>query len=295
MSDAATSIPQGKAIQLGQYRYWLRDSGDFTLPVLVCLHGFPSSSWDFARIWPLLAPHFRLIALDWLGLGRSDKPHPHVYRIAEQADLIELLLSQFKIERVALLAHDYGDTVAQELLARQMDGRSSCQFSAVVLLNGGLFPEAHRARWVQRLLARPWLGPLLAQLLSRRRFERSMRAIFGPNSPPDAEFLESTWADLAPLAARRVLPALLSYLQERRSHRTRWVRALTEATVPVRFVVGTADPISGAHMATRYRELLSNADICELEQIGHYPQWEAPEAVAAAALPVLLAPKVGQH
>jgi pimeloyl-ACP methyl ester carboxylesterase len=42
---------------------------------------------------------------------------------------------------------------------------------------------------------------------------------------------------------------------------------------------GLADPISGEHMVQRYRELVPNADVCELPKIGHYPQIEAPDRV----------------
>lgn len=288
VSDAANTLPVGAPIRLGLHQLWLRDSGPSDQPVLVCLHGFPSSSADFARVWPLLTPHFRMIALDWLGLGQSDKPHPHVYRIAEQADLLEALLQRLAINSCALLAHDYGDTVAQELLARQQSGTCAVHVRAVVLLNGGLFPEAHRPRLVQRLLCLPVIGPVLAQAISRSSYARSMRAIFGPDTPPDAAFLDDTWAALKPREARRVLPALLGYLAERRAHRSRWLAGLTAARVPIRFVVGMADPISGAHMADRYEALISRANVVRLNRIGHYPQWEAPGAVVAAALPVLL-------
>jgi pimeloyl-ACP methyl ester carboxylesterase len=52
--------------------------------------------------------------------------------------------------------------------------------------------------------------------------------------------------------------------------------------VPLRFIVGLDDPVSGAHVAARYRELIPDPDIVELAGIGHYPQVEAPEEMLAA-------------
>jgi pimeloyl-ACP methyl ester carboxylesterase len=52
----------------------------------------------------------------------------------------------------------------------------------------------------------------------------------------------------------------------------------------MRFINGLLDPISGAHMVVRYRELVPNPDVVELPDIGHYPQLEAPDAVLAAIL-----------
>ena len=72
------------------------------------------------------------------------------------------------------------------------------------------------------------------------------------------------------------------YIDERRTHRTRWVNALAHAPVPVAYICGMADPISGAHMAARWRELVPQGSVVELPGVGHYPQCEAPAAVLAA-------------
>ena len=91
------------------------------LPVLLLIHGFPSASWDWAPLWEPLSQHFSLVALDLLGFGDSAKPRGHRYAIAEQAELCEWLLRREGAWDYHVLAHDYGDTVAQELLARQLD------------------------------------------------------------------------------------------------------------------------------------------------------------------------------
>ena len=78
------------------------------------------------------------------------------------------------------------------------------------------------------------------------------------------------------------MPKLIRYLVERRQQRERWVGALRHAMIPLALIDGAADPISGAHMARRYQELVPNADITLLDGIGHYPQVEAPGAVLAA-------------
>jgi pimeloyl-ACP methyl ester carboxylesterase len=55
-----------------------------------------------------------------------------------------------------------------------------------------------------------------------------------------------------------------------------------QAEVPLTLIDGAADPISGAHMAARYRELVPRAEVTLLDGIGHYPQVEAPAAVLEA-------------
>jgi pimeloyl-ACP methyl ester carboxylesterase len=188
------------------------------------------------------------------------------------------------VTEAAVLAHDYGDTVAQELLARQRTG-GALRLTGVAFLNGGLFPEAHRARPIQRLLASP-LGPLVARLSSQRTFVRSMRAIAGAHPPSDAE-LDAMWQLASQGGGLQAMPGLLGYLDERRRHRARWVGALIDSPVPLRLVDGLADPVSGAPMAARYRALVPRADVVELPGVGHYPQLEAPAAVLAAVAPFL--------
>lgn len=255
------------------------------LPVLLLLHGFPSASWDWAPLWEPLSRHFSLLTLDLLGFGDSSKPKRHRYTIAEQAELCEWLLRREEAWDYHVLAHDYGDTVAQELLARQLDRRRPRpRLRSVLFLNGGIFPEAHRPRPIQRLLATPLLGPLLARLSTRRRFATSLRAVFGPNTPPDPRLVDGLWQLLENEDGRRVLPALSGYLKERRRLRARWVGALERVAVPMALINGSADPVSGAHAAQRWRELLGEDDLVELAGIGHYPHLEAPAPVLEAGL-----------
>lgn len=259
---------------------FVRRGGDPAAPVLLLVHGFPTSSWDYAPLWPGLAARWRVVTLDLLGFGGSAKPRGHVYSIGGQADLVEAFLRNESVEEYHALAHDYGDTVVQELLARRTGGprlRSAC------LLNGGIFPEAHHPLPIQRLLASP-AGPLVARLASRRLFATSLRRIFGPGRPPTPEEIEGLWTLLEAGGGRAVLASLSRYRRERLAMRERWAGALASAEVPLRLVVGTADPIAGQDMANRYRALVPRADVVELPGVGHYPQLEAPDQVIAALL-----------
>lgn len=263
------------------------DEGDGDALLLV--HGFPTCSWDWHRLWQPLSQRYRVIAADMLGFGLSAKPAGHPYSIFDQASLLESLLAERNVERVHILAHDYGDTVAQELLARAAEGRLSLRIESVCLLNGGIFPEAQRPLMIQKLLAGP-AGALIGRLLSRRSFERSMRGIFGHASQPTHEELAIMWFFISHNQGRRVVHRVIRYLHERARFRERWVTALAGADCPRRFIVGMADPVSGSAMAAKYRALLSRSDLIELDGIGHYPQLEAPQMVLASVLDFLTGP-----
>ncbi len=266
---------QLRTIQGYQLFYGLQGEG----PVLVLLHGFPSASWDWQHLLPMLTPHYRVLYLDLLGFGFSDKPRIN-YSIQDQADRVLALMQHLGLQNAHLLAHDYGDTVAQELLARQRRGNSPVQWHSCAMLNGGLFPESHHPLRVQKLLAGP-LGPLLVPMLNRRSFARSMGRIWG-KTPPSERTLLGLWQLLNYHDGTRVMPKLLGYIEQRQRFRARWVNALSTCPVPLMLIDGTEDPISGRSLVSRFRQLCPNAELVELEGVGHYPQLEAPEQVFEA-------------
>jgi pimeloyl-ACP methyl ester carboxylesterase len=273
----------GKTFRYRDHEIFYRDEGQG--PALLCIHGFPTASWDWHRVWPELARSHWLIAPDMIGFGFSAKPRGYGYSILDQATLHEDLLVSLGVTEVHVLAHDYGDTVAQELIARFEDrgasNRRGLRLRSVVLLNGGLFPEVHRARLIQKLLMTP-LGPLLSRLSNERAFARSFSAIFGPRTRPSPEELADFWRLVSYNDGHRIAHELIRYIDERRRHRERWVGALQKTSVPLRLIDGPEDPVSGAHMAERYRELVPRPDVVLLSGIGHYPQVEDPAAVVAA-------------
>ncbi|MEM6930797.1 MAG: alpha/beta hydrolase [Myxococcota bacterium] len=251
-------------------------------PDLLLLHGFPTSSWDWVQVLPGLAARFRCLAPDFLGFGFSDKPHPHAYSILEQADLVETLLVDRGIHELHVLAHDYGDTVAQELVARDLERpHGERRLRSVCFLNGGLFPETHRMRPVQRLLRTP-LGPMMARWFAKTSFYRSFPRVFSPTARPSPAQLDAFWSTIAAHEGPRVFPSLIGYIAERRRHRTRWVEAILEPPMPVQIINGSLDPVSGAHMVQRFLELGGLAAIDELADVGHYPQVEVPDRVLSA-------------
>jgi pimeloyl-ACP methyl ester carboxylesterase len=253
------------------------------------IHGFPTSSWDWWKLWPTLNSHYRLVALDLLGFGFSAKPSPHTYSIMEQADLCEVLIGNLGLEPIHVLAHDYGDTVAQELLARQNEGLGAGSWRSCLFLNGGLFPETHRARTIQKLLLSPF-GFLFSPLLTRRSLRKSFDEVFGEMKASDEE-IDAFFELFARDNGRRNLHRLIHYMSDRLAHRERWLDALTGACCPIGLINGSQDPVSGEHMVKRFEEVVGQEHfIYRMTKAGHYPQVEDPLTVLDAYAAFL-----GQH
>lgn len=264
------------------YRAARADSGE---NAVMLIHGFPTSSWDWAPLWSRLVERYgTVLAPDMLGFGRAPKPRGHRYDLMEQTDLHVALAVALGVKRVRVLAHDYGVSVAQELLARDIDGSLPFELDGVALLNGGLFPETHRQTRMQKLLRSP-LGGVIVRLSNQGSFNKNFSLVFGPNTQPSQDELDAFWALITTQGGHHQLHRLIRYIDDRIQHRERWVGALQNARCPIRLINGPEDPVSGAHMVARYRELVPNPDTVSLPGIGHYPQVEAPDGVWEALHP----------
>ena len=240
-------------------------------PALLLIHGFPTSSWDWARLWLPLSNHFQLVTLDMLGFGFSSKPQ-RAYSIFEQADIYESLLTHLGVSQYHILAHDYGDTVTQELISRH----NNQTIRSVIFLNGGLFPETHHPALIQKILLSP-IGKWVGKLSSYKSLQKNFAKICAkPISDTD---LKGYWEQIQFNNGKAVLHLLIHYMNERKQNRERWVGALQQTSVPLGLINGTLDPISGAHMAERYKSIIPNPVVYELSDTGHYPQVESSEAL----------------
>lgn len=246
---------------------------------LLCLHGFPASSFDYHKIWDGLAEDFDVITFDLIGYGFSDKPPRFPYTTFDQADVLETFVEKLNVERFHVLAHDYGNTITQELLARSHESKSSYQIESICFLNGALFPETHRPIFAQKVLIGP-AGPLFGRLIPEFAFRRSLASVFGPDSKPSKSELDDFMRLFDYKGGRRISHKLIRYMKERTTYRERWVAALKNMEQPFRFINGLSDPVSGRHLVTRFRQLVpQQTDIVELDNIGHFPHLEKPEAV----------------
>lgn len=247
--------------------------------VLLCLHGFPTSSFDYHKVHDALAERFAVLSFDMIGYGFSAKPTDFDYTTFNQADILQALLESLKIRRVHILAHDYGNTMTQELLARAEENRLGFTVETICLLNGALFPETHRPILAQKILISP-LGFVFGRLISDARFKKSLASIFGAQTQPTEDELNDFLAVFKFNDGRRIAHKLIRYMTERTKYRTRWVGALQRTQVPFKFINGLADKVSGKHLVKRFREVVPHqTDIVELEGIGHFPHFETPETV----------------
>lgn len=143
-------------------RVFYREAGPLDAPVIVLLHGFPSSSRMFGALFPLLSSRFRLIAPDFPGFGHSDTPSPanFSYTFDHLTDCIRQLLDQLKINRYALYLQDYGGPVGFRLATMNPE-----RVTALIIQNAVAHVEGLSEAWAVR---KAWW-------LDREAHERTIR------------------------------------------------------------------------------------------------------------------------
>jgi pimeloyl-ACP methyl ester carboxylesterase len=121
-----------------------REAGPAGAPVVVLLHGFPTSSHMFRNLIPALADRYHVIAPDYPGFGQSGTPdrREFSYTFARFAELVDGLLQQLDARSYALYVQDYGAPVGYRLALRHPE-----RVTALIVQNGNAYEEGLKAFW----------------------------------------------------------------------------------------------------------------------------------------------------
>ena len=268
---------------------------------LTMLPGFPDGSYGWARVDRMLGdgPRPRLY-VEPVGQGDSDKPRDYRYSTVERADLVQALWRYHGVRRTVVVTFDYTSLALLELLRRQLDSTMATPaITAALMVNGGLFADAHTHPWRTTPVLRTPLGAL-----GMRRAQRSPRVF-------DATILQARLysrdyhpapAELAELRSaitRRDGAAFLhhaaGFTAEHRRHARRWDLAAIARDLggTVALYVGGSDQDPYEHRQIQAtRERVPHAEILTFPG-GHLTTSEHPDLLAAAIGDIAARHRVG--
>lgn len=257
-------------------------------PPLLVLHGYPTSSIDYAAVLPALGAGRRVVLFDFPGFGCSAKPD-RAYSLFGQADVAASVVAALGIDEVDLLTHDMGDSIGGELLARGLEGTLGFDIRRRVLTNGSIYLELAQLTDGQQFLAAlpdeaiaeddaPDVDALTQALTA------TLASPGSDNSKPDPEHVRAAALLIVQSGGNRLLARQIRYIEERRQHEARWAHAIETHPAPLAIVWGDADPIAVWAMTDRLLERRPDANRVRLARVGHYPMVEAPQAFATAVL-----------
>jgi pimeloyl-ACP methyl ester carboxylesterase len=264
-----------------------REAGPKDAPVIVLLHGFPSSSREFDTLIPLLATRYHLIAPDFPGFGHSDAPPPssYTYTFDHLAETTDHFLTQLGVNRCAFFLHDYGGPIGFRIMLTRPE-----RVAALIIQNANAYTEGLGAKW--SLIANYWsdrakhpeVFDAFASLAGAEQ-----RHTLGTSHPE--RYNPDTWTDefafLSRPGQREIQANLLYDYRTNVASYPAWQAWLRERKPPTLVVWGKNDPSFIAAGGEAYKRDVPDAEI-HLLDAGHFALDEANDETAALILQFLL-------
>lgn len=266
---------QPRWADVGEGRLHYVDEG--TGPPVVLVHGTPTWSFEWRHVIAGLKHRHRLVALDHLGFGLSDRPETAGYRPEDHARRFDAWLRQVVPDGpIHLVVHDFGGPIALEWALEHTD-----RLRSLTVLNSWMWSFADDATMRRRArMAGGWLGRWLY-----RRFNASQTMIM-PSAYGDRRKLTPAihrqYLAVFPDAdsRERVLFALAKALLESSAFYDRlWARRSRLASVPVHLIWGMRDSAFQPPVLRRWQQAFPHATTVTLSEAGHWPHEEDPAAV----------------
>jgi pimeloyl-ACP methyl ester carboxylesterase len=265
-----------RVLQLGGHRYHYVDEGQGD--VLLLVHGNPTWSFYWRELIRALSPKFRLIAVDHIGCGLSDKPRNYPYRLAQHIDNLGQLVERLDLQGVTLLAHDWGGPIGLGAALARPE-----RFARFVMFNSAGF-RSTRMPWRIRMCRTPLLGRLAVQglngfaraalgmaVVDRKCITREVRA--GLLAPYDSWHNRQAiyrFVQDIPLSPRHPSYATLLHIEKNLPRL---------AANPWLFIWGMRDWCFTPHFLDRFLTFFPKAEVHRLADAGHYVVEDAHERI----------------
>jgi pimeloyl-ACP methyl ester carboxylesterase len=267
---------ESRCVNLGGHRYHYVDEGRGD--VLLLVHGNPTWSFYWRELICALRSNYRVIAVDHIGCGLSDKPRDYPYRLSRHVDNLVQFVRQLDLGDMTLLAHDWGGAIGlgAALAERQ-------RFARFVLFNTAAF-RSRRMPWRIRVCRTPLLGRLIVQGLNGFARAALRMAVCQPArmtpavrsgllAPYDSwhhrQALYRFVADI-PMSSRHPSYATLRGIEE---------GLPSLAARPWLFVWGMRDWCFTPDFLNRFLDFFPRAEVHRLDHAGHYVVEDAHEQI----------------
>jgi len=271
-----------KTIDLGEIRMFYREAGDPGAPVVLLLHGFPTSSHMYRNLIPQLANDYRVLAPDLPGFGSTKAPGRGVYAYTfdNLYKSVQAFVDVLRIERFAVMVFDYGAPVGFRLAAA-----NAGRISALITQNGNAYEEGLqedtwapiRAYWEKPSTAtRDALRPFLTSEITRFQYTHGVPAEKLDLVSPDALAHDQAILDRDPELQLDLFGDYQSNLVRYPS----WQEYLRTQKPPVLAVWGNGDPFFRPAGASAFRKDVPDAEI-HLFDTGHFALETDGPAIAA--------------
>ena len=246
-------------------------------PTIAFLHGYPSASFDYYNVLPNLENSFSYIIHDQIGFGLSAKPSNYSYSLIEQAEIAIELWKQLDIKEIHLVSHDYGTSVANEIIVRKLQGFEPIKIKTITFCNGSMHIELAKLKLVQKLLKHPTFGKYIVALMNKRTFIKTMQDIWFDKQLFNIDEMNVLYDLLQLNSSNEVLHKISQYNNERVKYWHRWIGNLPNIDIPTHILWAQQDPIAVRAIAEQLHKEIPNSVYTKIDNCGHYPMLEKPQ------------------
>ncbi|MDA0824719.1 MAG: alpha/beta hydrolase [Proteobacteria bacterium] len=256
------------------------DTGGDASEAVLFVHGNPGCGADWLPLMADIGEFCRAIAPDMPGFGGAEKPENFAYTIDGYATHLGKLVDALGLTKVHLVLHDFGGPWGLAWAAKNPE-----RVASVTLFNIGVMP-GYQWHYMARLWRTPIIGEILQAITTRFGFDLALKH-GNPRGLP-REFVDRMFSSIDKGTKRAVLK-----LYRATSDLGGAARELTEALKPLDLdalvVWGKADPYVPHRFAEAQREVFPRVNIVYLEDSGHWPFADNPQAVSEIVIPFLRA------
>jgi len=269
--DRALYPFDARYIEIDEARMHYVDEGEG--PVVVMVHGTPTWSFLYRELIRDLSRDYRVVAIDHLGFGLSDKPVDAACRPDDHARRLELAIERLGLRDITLVVHDFGGPIGLAYATRHPDN-----VRALVLFNTWLWSlMGTPAERMSRFMA----GRIGRFLYTRMNFSPKviMKAAFGDKRKL-TDTVHRHYIDAFPNPATRQAPWVLAkeLVGSSEWYTNLWNLRDRFASKPALVLWGMKDPAFGVDALNRWKSTFTNARFVEFPEAGHFVQEEAPQA-----------------
>lgn len=270
-----------RTVKIAGVNIFYREAGPPDAPVVLLLHGFPTSSQQFRDLIPLLARRYHVVAPDYPGFGQSDAPPAtaFAYTFDHLTDIVDAFTQKLGFSRYSLFVHDYGAPVGFRLALRHPE-----RVQAIVTQNGNAYEEGLTPFW-DTFRNGYWKQPTAenAKALEDAFKLSATRAIplAGARNPEriDPDFWIVSQAGLDRPGNHEIQLALFLDYRTNPPLYPSWQAYLREQQPPVLVVWGKNDPIFGPAGAIAFLRDLKHVEV-HLLDTGHFALEEDHDLIA---------------
>lgn len=253
---------------------------------LVLLHGVGSSQAAWMELLPHLSDDHRVITMDLLGHGDSDKPIEFGYSMSEQADIVRKLMRELRLGDVVLVGHSYGGGAALEAALDQASAPSECASKSSGTIRGVVLLDPSALYFDKPSLLSLVSGTsvsLLDALLSTEARARLLLEVsfWDRRRVPAALLAEYVRAFRDPRTTDVYLWIANKQLFKELAARRESERRYAAVSAPVLVLWGEHDRVVPRAVFERLCGILPRADCQIVPDCGHSPGEEQPEETAA--------------